>query len=300
MKIEITHVHLDKENALTFSFIKTEGENRAPIEEGPCSAFVHEDLIDAMAGLDVHLALMTGQLNHGDIAEIETPPEILTKDFHAKSYSVSGADNTRRLTISGNRVLFDKKVFNFNTPSYLLEENEKTRYRQMDDVIKKIDRINKEVFGFMDGTKRGDDPQGNLFAKTNKKEAPPLPSENITADEKKKITKLQIAEPNGQAIPGSVDKEWSAREYMKEMGDEKKVSTVPNVTADPEAMKRVKEWEASEAQNKDKRKAVANQPGAKGRKKGGVKRVKQTAENRSGQIIDPEENDGLTDENETE
>jgi hypothetical protein len=266
MKIELQRVHLDKENKLSVSYKLTDHNNMAPVEAGPFTAFVHKDLIDAMTRLSVHAALMTGQLNPGDISDVENPAEILVQPFTAKSWSISGADNTQAIIISANRQLADKKVFNFNTPRYLLNANEESRYYAMDDVLKWVNRTKQEALAFLDGTKVGTDPQGNLFAQ----------------NETKPVTKLQIAEP--------VSKEWTAGEYLNEIADEPGAKKfIPNgVKADPEAQARVKEWEAAEGENKDRAKAVANQAGNKGRKKGGAKRVKQTADNRSGIIHDDE------------
>src|SRR5690349_15447710 len=103
MKIELYGVHLDKENRLKVSYKKTEGENSAPVEEGPFTGIVHPDLIDAMGRLSVHLAIMTGQLSFEEFADIETPEHENLKLFTAKSFSQSGEEGKEAIIISGNR-----------------------------------------------------------------------------------------------------------------------------------------------------------------------------------------------------
>jgi len=127
MQIEIHGVHLDKENKLTVTYKKTEVNSSAPISEGPATGIVHPDLIDAMGRLSVHLAAMTGQINLDDIKDIETPEHKLLQAFSAKSFSMSGEAGKEAIIISGNRKLNDKKVFNFNTPRYLLHAKEDAR-----------------------------------------------------------------------------------------------------------------------------------------------------------------------------
>jgi hypothetical protein len=250
MKIDIHGVHLTKANALSVSYKETEGENQAPVTKGPFTAPVHEDLILSVSKMDIHLAVMSGQVGISQV-NIKKPGDVV-EGFHAKSYAFTGAgDKKKGVIISGNRVLENGKVFNFNTPNYLIEENETTRYPFMDQLLKAIDRVNVEALAFMDGTKRGTEAQGKL------------PFENGSK------TTVQILKPEGP------DGEWTAEQY-KAATNKKGIPV-----ADPEAMERVKaEYEDAHVVNEGtepgKRKVLP--PAGKTNKK----RVQQTPDNRSG------------------
>jgi hypothetical protein len=259
MKIEIHKVHLDKKNNVSFSYKQTDKEATAPVEKGPYTAEVHEDLILAMAKLDIHLAAMTGQYKLVADAIDDVPAQDY-ESFHAKSYSFTG-DKIKGIIISGHRVLENGKVFNFNTPNYLLEQNETTGYLYMEDVLDAVERINKEAKAFLDGSKRGKDPQGKI----------PF------ADEKGKgeKTAVQILKPEGEG------QEWTPEQYKAAT----KGKGIP--PADPEAMKRVSEDDIKLGQavldtvNSAK---IKNLPS----NKKGTKKVAQTAAVPSGEIKEEE------------
>ncbi len=167
VSIEITKVKIETpkkgNQKLEIEFIKnmSNGEKRPASEV--LDAPQHADLKQSFLNVRVHLGLMIGHIRIKEIKNILTPPDELVDPFTFHSFSIGGDDEDPGVTLTGHVILWNKKAFNFVVPYYRISESEETRYKFMDDLMAKMDRIDTEIKAYMSGEKRGTDPQGNLF-----------------------------------------------------------------------------------------------------------------------------------------
>jgi len=111
--------------------------------ENPC----HLDLKNAVAGLAVHLALLTDYINikrAGDKEEIDK--------FVVTGYSIGGKEDEEGIVITGYRKTPSGKTVTLNTPFLRLEQDD-DGYFLISDLTSKIDSIKQEVFLYLDGKK---------------------------------------------------------------------------------------------------------------------------------------------------
>lgn len=122
----------------------------------------HADLLQSYENLRVHFALLTGYIGIKQVKKIETPPEELIESFSVHSISVKSGDDPG-VVITGQKTLEDGKKVTVNTPFTRFGESDEAKgYRYIDDLIDKIDRANQEQTAYLDGSKKGDDPQQTL------------------------------------------------------------------------------------------------------------------------------------------
>lgn len=172
--IKINKAKIVKKETLDIWFTKLndKGEKASAYESSKVPW--HEDLSQSFENLAIHLAICCGYRRANQVKQIETPPVELTEGFHVTSFSIAGDDDNPGFVISGHRILPDGKAVILNTPFRRFEEDEKTQYIFIEDLKEKLQRIDKELRAYMDGSKRGVDPQGKL----NFDKAP----ENVTAE----------------------------------------------------------------------------------------------------------------------
>lgn len=123
---------------------------------------VHADLVQAFQNLAIHLAILTGYVSVKQVKNVETPKPELVDGYWINSLSVKSGDDPG-VVISGHKVLETGKAVILNTPFQRFEEGEESAYKFTDDLVDKIERAEKEVNAYVDGTKKGDDPQLGLF-----------------------------------------------------------------------------------------------------------------------------------------
>ncbi len=163
MNYEIKKAKIIKGERLDISFVKDYGKGERNPAQEEFKAEMHRDAKTAFGNLRVHLALMVYAISQSEIAEIETPDEELISTFHIHGYSIGGDEDDKGVVLSGHRILPNGKAFNFSTPFYRFNEGEETRYKFMDDLIAKLERVDKEIRLYVAGEKRAEDPQGTLF-----------------------------------------------------------------------------------------------------------------------------------------
>lgn len=209
MQFAIEKAKLVKGETLDYNYTKTDDKGAKSKVTESLKAPVHGDLKQAYANLDIHLAIMCGYLTPARIKEIAMPAPELSEGFHVTSFSLGGDEDDPGVVISGHYLKPDGKPVILNSPFYRFEGSEQSRYIFMDDLQERIERLDTEIRAYVGGSKRGEDPQLNLF------------------DGKEKVTKVQVA-PEEKPIfttPG--------------------MGKMP--AADPEAMKRVAAMDHEEA-----------------------------------------------------
>lgn len=169
---------------------------------------VHPDLIKAIQGLRVHLAILSEYLPEKDAHKNADELE----KFFVTGYSLGGEDAGAGVTIKGWRSRKRAGVTTLN-PFVLFDEAPETRYALIGDVETKIKAIEKEVVKYMQEGKRAD-PE--LFGAPGEGEGTPANTKPPKGEKSGKVTKLVIA-------PGA------------------EPSVFPNIPkADPDAMERVR------------------------------------------------------------
>lgn len=146
---------------------------------------VHADLIQSYQNLAIHFAILTGYVQPKQVKNIKTPDPKLTEGFWINGLSVKSGDDPG-VIISGHRKLENGKAVILNTPFQRLQEGEETAYKYQDDLNDKLERAEEEISAFIDGTKKGDDPQMGLFDGQEAQER--MDSENVTEEELEEMT----------------------------------------------------------------------------------------------------------------
>lgn len=238
-----------KDDTLELDFLKTDSTGKKSKAWEAFTAPVHQDLKQAFENLAVHLAVMAGHLSAKSVKDIKNVKPEIVEGFHVRSFSIGGGDDAQGVVISGHKILSDGKAANFNTPFYRFEESEQTRYVFMDDLQEKLDRLDKEMRAYIDGSKRGANAQLSLFDPNQ------APAEKVTKVKVLPEEKKAFKEP---AKPGTPS--W------------------PNIdNANPDAMRRVSGVEDAEVVEETK----TEKPAAKA---AGRKKVAQSAQHPSGEV----------------
>lgn len=230
-----------------------------------CPWPVHQDLTDAWTALSIHWLILTGYAAASAVTDISDVPAELIEGVHVKGFSFGGEDKAEGIILSGHRILKNKKAVIVNTPFTRFEEKDDSRYQWMDDLINCLDTLRSEVVAYMNGTKRGENPQQELpFSE-------PVTKAKIAEEDKGGVFKKEVL--NG-ASETWVD---SGKDIPSERTVASKVAA-----ADPDAMKRVA------AMGTDQEDAVAHQtntnPTVKEKKERKKKKVAQTAAAPGGEI----------------
>jgi hypothetical protein len=148
-------------------------------------SIVHPDFIQALKNLRPHLAILTGYMNPALIKQIDSIKEDAVDDFYVHGLSIGGKDDDPGVTVSGHRITPLGKAVTLNTPFYRFSEDEKS-YKFIKDFVDKVKRvIDVEAPAFVDGTKRGTDPQQSLFDNNNGVEKKPAEVLEEVQEEKK-------------------------------------------------------------------------------------------------------------------
>lgn len=133
---------------------------------GEFKSFIHPDLRQALDNLKIHLALLSDLVGYDQVKTISTPKADLIKNFHINGFSLTGEDDKLRVVITGTHdVLHGSQTL--NTPTIWLNSKADDAYKHLKDLKAKIERVQTEAISFLDGTKRGTDPQQSLFDSNN-------------------------------------------------------------------------------------------------------------------------------------
>ena len=244
------------------SFTKTADNGTKSSGSEVFTAPIHPDLREAFNALTIHFGIMTGQIPLKSIKDIAKYSEQLTEGFKVSSYSIGG-DN-EGVTITGTRLLWNGKAFNSNTPYYLFEESEQTRYTFMDDLSDRLARVDEELHKYYEGVKRGTDGQLTMF-------------------DEKPVTKMQIAEPEKPVFKPDTQGLHDVTEEYFELNNQRK-DNLKIPPADPEAMARVAAGGIEDAQVIEE---TPNTPPKKKKETTRKKKVAQSAEAPGGEIEEP-------------
>lgn len=169
MEMEFKKIKLIKSAKahIVYSLNEADGKKKTITEDS--DAKPHEDFIHAMDRIRVHFAILTGYLKPADVKDPETftGPAGFLEGFKVSSVSISGEEEDQGVVISGHRNLpVSNKAVILNSPFTRINEDDKTRYKFMDELVDQLDEIKGEAKKFIGG-KFEADPQQELFEKEN-------------------------------------------------------------------------------------------------------------------------------------
>ena len=125
---------------------------------------IHDDMVDALALLRSHLAILCDQVEAQNISyyDLEDNEEALSK-YRVNSYSVGGSDIHEGVTLTGTRFGKGGAPLNLNSPFTKFEgsDNEDT-YENSFELRGMINHCNEEALKYVDG-KMAPDAQLDLF-----------------------------------------------------------------------------------------------------------------------------------------
>lgn len=165
MEKKIKYAWIDAEkNKLEVGYsYKEEGGNTVEVEGERHDDFLHPDLIAAFGSLRIHAACTSGFINPNDIENIKTPSQEFIDMFRVNQFSIGKDEDDPSVKITAGIYVpwMNNGYVAFNTPNIRYEQPE--GYKHMKDLKKRIERCCKEILSYLDGSKRGEDPQGSLF-----------------------------------------------------------------------------------------------------------------------------------------
>lgn len=106
---------------------------------------VHQDLKNAFIGLHIHWGVMSGFITTKQVKNIDSYDSELIKDIHVSGIIRGGAEDESYVILTGYKIGEYKKATNLNTPLFRIEEDEKTAYKYMEELLDVIEQIEKEV-----------------------------------------------------------------------------------------------------------------------------------------------------------
>jgi hypothetical protein len=161
MEIEIRSVKLKKNSSPVLSYHQTVDDRKSgelTYEKGPGA---HPDFKGKVSKLAVHYGILTGYIKPGAIKNIAEYADPIVESFYVSGFSVSGEDEDEGVVLTGHRVLPNGKAIILNTPFYRFNEDDKTRYKFMDELMLAIEDCKDEAKQYLNG-KVEKDPQGEL------------------------------------------------------------------------------------------------------------------------------------------
>lgn len=228
------------DKTLYFTLLERELDGSMGADDKRRKAPWHKDLQAALDGLALHFAILTSGVDIDTVtpAHIKAPPAELTAGFHMHGYSFGGGDDKDEgISLMGHRIVLGGYSMTLTAPFRRFKEAPESRYKYMDDLERRLTRLDEEVRAYLDGTKRGTGGQGTL----DMPDAPPV------KQGAGKVTKAKIAPPEsvttttaiGNKLPrADADaqarvREWSPAEYAKLL-EEGKATDLDIVKAMPD------------------------------------------------------------------
>lgn len=132
---------------------------------------IHPDIQDKLNSLVPHLAVLTGYHTVKSIKDINKPNMEHFDTFKVNSYSIGGKEGSEGITISGHNLVPTGGAVILNSPFKRFEEGDETRYVFMDNLESILNELEEEVKSYMDGSKVGIDPQGELAFESSKEDS---------------------------------------------------------------------------------------------------------------------------------
>lgn len=148
----IEKIKVENKDQLAVIFTRIESDGATGKYGVMYDRICHPDLRNAIQDMNIHLALMCGYLSTKQIKSLDKYEPEQLKPFHISGISIKHDEG---ITITGHRINEQKKAVILNTPYALFSEDDKSRYRWMDDLQVTLAIIIDEVKQYIDGSKQG-------------------------------------------------------------------------------------------------------------------------------------------------
>jgi hypothetical protein len=165
MEKKIRKVKIEDDTLVLSYSYKDETGELVTVENEKHKARFHNDLRTAFNNMAIHLAIMTGYVNPGQVKNIETPKPELSEDFKVSGFAYGKDEDDPGIIITGGRNLptMNNSYIPLNTPYRRFNEAAESAYKFIKDVEAGAKRCEVEVELYLSGEKRGEDPQQSLF-----------------------------------------------------------------------------------------------------------------------------------------
>ena len=150
--------------SITYSKLSPDGTHSEHPGEAYPERYMHKDLRSKFKALAIHLALAMGYIAKDEIKNIKRYNKELVDSFTVTGVSIKAGEG---VVITGHKKTEFKAVANFNTPFTRFGEDESAAYPFVEDLQEKLDELVEEVKQYLEGTKVGENPQGELAFTTN-------------------------------------------------------------------------------------------------------------------------------------
>jgi hypothetical protein len=172
-----------------------------------CTSLAHPDFVNAVARLRAHMVILWNADTWGNFEQSD-----LVEEFEARGFSLKGGGDEIRVTVKGHRKTLYAGAMTANATILLNQDMDKEgAYPLCDDLQLKIKRISLEALLYYYDNKVYEDPQLSLTL--------PDPPDN----DKKKVTRAQVADPIGKVAAEIVAGVNGAKDSKKGKGSKKKV-----------------------------------------------------------------------------
>lgn len=172
-KIKSAWIDAEKHKLEVAYSYKEEGGKEVVIEGEKHDDFLHPDLIAAFGKLRIHYACACGYIKPDQIENIKTPDEEFVEMFRVNQFILGKDEDDPSVKLTGGIWVpwMDRDYIGSNSQHIRFEHAEGYRYKK--ELKKAIDRCSKEIQSYLDGSKRGEDPQQALpFGENGKVEEP--------------------------------------------------------------------------------------------------------------------------------
>lgn len=112
----------------------------------------HQDFIKTLPPLAAHYAILTGYIKPGPIKDITKLDDPILADFHISGFHISGDDEDESIIITGHRIVPESgKAVILNSPLRRFNEDDKTRYKFMDELLLAVAYAKEEAIEYIGG-----------------------------------------------------------------------------------------------------------------------------------------------------
>lgn len=155
-KIKVVHDHF---LTITYSRVEKDGTQSHYNAASFTDRYMHQDLRSALHDLKIHLGLLSGFIKLKEVKSIANYDAELVKRFTMTGVSIKANEG---VVLTGHVRTELKKVTIINAPYTLLEQNDLTGYKHLDDLNEKLTALVQEVEAYLEAKKVGQEPQGKL------------------------------------------------------------------------------------------------------------------------------------------
>lgn len=159
MEQTITKAKLLKGDKVEIDFLKQAAGAKAVECTEKTKNPPHKDFVDALAGLNIHAALIGEFVPLVNVPDIFHPDQLIIDKFHVSGISISLPDeDDEGIIITAQKTLNSGKKLGFNTPIIRSNDTGETAYQYMDELMEQVGKVIKEAREYLSG-KYAADPQ---------------------------------------------------------------------------------------------------------------------------------------------